>query len=306
MTDPFCGVILNPYCSLDCLFCNHPPARTPIKESRKALRLALANVDSLATQGYHNIEISGCDPAETEDIFALLKSIKKARFKQIMLSTNGVRLADEPFLDKIVGAGVTIVRLPIYGSNARIHDSITQTAGSYDDLIQACSTMSKRKYRGLKLIFTTLLMKQNKNDILDTVRLAAKYRPHSIHVSIPCIKRDGESFAIPYRTMRRYAKNLLSFASRSRCYVDIKDIPYCVFGTFSNLIRFSRPPNLGKYNQPPKSLRTDIKNLPSYRYKVKMKYCALCSMDPICPGFYKNYISAFGDPKLKPLQIELP
>ena len=86
--------------------------------------------------------------------------------------------------------------------------------------------------------------------------------------------------------------------------VSFTEIPYCVFGYIdrARINNTCLPPNLGKYSQPPKILKTPIKDIPSYRLKRKIEMCKNCKASPFCDGFFINDIDRlFGTGDLEPL-----
>ena len=78
------------------------------------------------------------------------------------------------------------------------------------------------------------------------------------------------------------------------------EIPFCVFGFKSDLINnSSKPPDLGKYCQPPEIHRTKIKDLPAYRLKKHIDICRRCACGKICDGFPIKDIERYGSGQLK-------
>ena len=65
---------------------------------------------------------------------------------------------------QLADAGLDKLRIPIYGSTATIHDSITQVEGSFDETMRGIENI--RKHTDMDLLITTLIMKQNYKDIL--------------------------------------------------------------------------------------------------------------------------------------------
>jgi MoaA/NifB/PqqE/SkfB family radical SAM enzyme len=300
MTDDkrFAGVVVSPYCSNRCLFCAYSGVKkTTDSEIQEQITAVNKNLVDFKKQGYENIEISGSDPLEYDRIADLITRIKKD-FRWVKLSTNGVRLADESFLDGIINAGVDQLRIPVYGSKAGIHDSVTQARGSFGKTIKAPH---------IKLVLSSLILKQNRDDLKGIFDLAQGLKSDLFYFSIPCIAGNDEAYYIPYRGLEEYVRTVVIHGLENYYPLYFKDIPYCVFGFF-NVWTNNRtyPPDLGRYNQPPDKFKTEIPNLPSYRLKTKISICSECLVNKLCDGFYVNDIQKYGSGDLKPIKKMLP
>jgi len=300
------GIILNPGCALSCVFCGglKKPAELEIKE--QAIR-AYKNLENLKEKGYKRISISGSDPIEYKYITELIRYIKEeAGFEWVQLSTHGVRLADSSFLRKLILSGVDELRMPLYGSTAKIHDSVTQKRGSFNKIITGIKNLLKRTNR-IQILISCLILKQNKNDLLNIVNLVDRLGIKYFYFSIPCLtanlSQNYSSFYIPFKDLVPYARKLYNYALKINNKIFFLEIPFCIFGVFNpeNIRNTSLPPDLGKYCQPPKPYKTSVPDLPSYRLKKKIKMCEHCKALSQCDGFFCNDIDRYGTGKLKPI-----
>ena len=300
------GIILNPGCSLSCIFCGGARKRTELEIREQALA-AYRNLKDLKEKGYKRIAISGSDPIEYEYITELIKYIKEDEgFKWVQLSTHGTRLADPVFLKKLTNSGVDELRMPIYGSTAKIHDSVTKKRGSFNQITAGIKNLLKRTDR-IRILISCLIMKQNKNDLLNIVDFVDRLGIKNFYFSIPClvprISGDYSSFYIPFKDLGGYLKKLYKHALRVNDKIFFLEIPFCAFGVFDpgHIRNVSGPPDLGKYCQPPQLYKTSVPSLPSYRLKKKVRMCKHCKASSRCDGFFCNDINRYGVGKLKPI-----
>ena len=300
------GIILNAGCSLSCVFCGGGRKRTESEMKEQALN-AYRNLKDLKEKGYEKIAISGSDPIEYEYITELIKYIKEDEgFEWVQLSTHGTRLADSSFLKKMILSGVDELRMPIYGSTAKIHDSVTQKRGSFNKIITGIKNLLKRTNR-INIQISCLIMKQNTNDLLNIVDFVDGLGIKNFYFSIPCLvphlPQDYSSFYIPIKDLSPYLKKLYKYALKVNNKIFFLEIPFCAFGKFDSehIRNISGPPDLGKYCQPPESYKTSIPSLPSYRVKKKVKMCERCKASSQCDGFFCNDIDRYGVGKLKPI-----
>ena len=301
MTKEYGGLIINPSCANYCLFCGN--TKTSKEELRRQEVNIAKNLIEFKKKGVEKIEISGADPIEYKGIIKLVRYIKRMGFKFIQLSTHGRKLSDEFFLSSLVAAGISKLRIPLYGTRPEIHDAITRAKGSFKETYKGIETLRK-KMPFVNLQISNLIMQDNKDDLIDFVRLMKKLKINNTYISIPLISNeDILPHYIPYKNLGPYVKKVYKYAKKINYPLRFMEIPYCLFGCVDELINnISLPPDLGKYCQPPKTFRTFTKDLPSYRFKKKISICYQCKCENFCDGFVANDIDKFGLGKIKPIK----
>ena len=297
----FGGIILNSGCNLSCIFCGGHPKSNDLKIKEEEMAV-YNNLLDFKKDGVKKISISGSDPIEYDKIIELVKYIKQEGFEFVQLSTHGTKLANSMFSNKLIKAGVDKFRIPLYGSNAKIHDSITKTNGSFDQIIKGIKNLLNKK-NNIEIQISCLIVQQNKNDLLKIVDLINKLGIKDFYFSIPCLTEEDCSFYIPLKDLKTHIKKLYDYALKINPQTMFLEIPFCVFGVFNlkNINNTTQPPNLGKYNQPIEKYKTSIPDLPSYRAKKKTNMCNKCKAFNHCDGFFINDINKFGIGKLQPI-----
>ena len=298
----FSGVIINPGCSLNCVFCGGH-SRAPEIQLKKQEIGVYQNLQDFKARGVKGLSISGSDPIEYEKITELIKYIKDEGFTFIQLATNGTRLADPSFLESLISSGLSAIKIPLYGSEKKIHDAVTRTAGSFDDVIEGIKNLIK-KAPEIEIKLTCLVLKQNKDDLFNIVDIATEMGIKNLSFSIPCLTEKDDSFYIPLKDLSPYFKKLYNYAFKINNKIMFIEIPFCVFDQFNmkNINNRVSPPALGQYNQPLEVVRTGIPNLPSYRLKKKIPACNDCRAFDYCDGFFVNDINRFGVGEIKPIK----
>ncbi|MBU0758344.1 MAG: DUF362 domain-containing protein [Nanoarchaeota archaeon] len=300
-----CGIVLSPGCMNNCIFCGIPQ-KVSLENIKRIDNIVknklLKDIDEYARQGYRIIDISGGDPGEYPNLFRLVEHLKKKGFTKIQLSTHGRTLSDRAFVEALVQAGLTNVRLPLYGSNQRIHDLITKSDGSFNDTMQGIRYLKKTKK--VKLLISSLVFHQNKDDLLNIADLFHFLKPEQSNFSMACItNKEVLDDYVPYKDIGKYFIPLFSYIEKRKLNTQILDVPYCIFGKESDRIenRSSIPTNMGKYSQPPKVFNSGIQNLPIYRIKKKTVICSKCDLTENCDGFFANDIDRFGTGDVEPI-----
>ncbi len=115
-------------------------------------------------RGSTYLEIIGGEPTIRPDIVELISFAKKLGFKTIMMSTNGRLYSYKEFAKKILQAGLNSIVFSIHGHTARLHDSLTQVPGSFDQLREGVKNVKEvAKELNLKISMgsNTCIVKQN-------------------------------------------------------------------------------------------------------------------------------------------------
>lgn len=297
----FGGVIIEPGCSLSCIFCGGHSKPTPFNLKKQEVNI-YKNLQDFKRVGIKRIAISGSDPIEYDKIIELIRYCKQEGFEFVKLATHGRRLSDPSFLKKLISSGVNGLKMPIYGPNAKIHDSVTQTKGSFNELISGIKGLLKNKTQ-IQIELTCMILKQNSDDLLNIVDFVSKLNVKKLYFLNPClIEKECLPHYIPFKNLGIYVKKLYDHVLSINDKIMFLEIPFCVFGKFNtkNINNKSYPPDLDRYNQPAE--RTKIKDLPAYRLKKKIAICKTCKAFNDCDGFFVNDIDRFGIGKLRPIK----
>jgi len=265
-------------CNNSCVFCYtanytfEPTTRQVYYEIMKARE-----------SGLKWINFTGGEPTLRPDFFEILDYAKRLDFEVIYLKTHGRRFSDMNFARRIVGK-VTFAHISVHGPNAEIHDRVTRTPGSFDEVMRGIENLVAL---GVPVVGMTVINRINYKTLADTVRV--------LHEMGVC----SHSFAYPYPS--GYALDLfeISFPLHEECkqYVweamDLLDqldkhsqfdnIPLCHLTgheKFANHMWFKALPNDGHEWGPE---------------------CGKCIYRPICNGIPGYYIRQRGWDEFMPV-----
>jgi len=283
--DKLAFIIIGTKCSNKCVFCKKTYAPPALEKELKIQEIqTYKSLISYREKGYKNISITGNDPLEYEKIVPLIKYIRKIGFDRIIFCTHGRVPKDNDIMKQLIDSGVTFIRIPIYGSNAKIHESITQTKGSFEETMNGIKSIKKLS-KNISLGLITVIVQQNKKDLLNITKLALKFNPYNLQIEVahlyPGVK--DQSFCVPYKDLGRFVKKLVDYRFRMNINIDFNDIPYCVFGADYDFVNM--PLNLLSHEKP----------------KGKLDMCNNCKVSYKCDGFFMNDIKKYGIGDLKPI-----
>lgn len=290
------AIIISPFCDNDCVFCgNHP--RVDPEELLTIESLVNINIEHHLSYGARNIEISGADPGEYDNLPNLIRNLKAKGVESVRLSTNGFRCADPVWVDKLVTAGLDSVKIPLYGPTAVIHESVARKSGCFDAAVQALNLF---KDRGIEIVINSLIMTQNREHLIDLYRLMLTITDWKhCFFSIPCLVGYSPSFYLPIKDLRHDCIPLIYFGSMTESFPIFTELPLCVFGFEYPFINRGGTPKQG-LQQPPPQFRSHLEDVPSYRIKRKPLICADCRLANTCEGFFLNDLEQYGTGDLKP------
>lgn len=287
--DDVSTILISPGCSNKCVFCqqtfSHPGSedRARILKSQeidivKKLAEAKAN-------GKKGISITGCDPFEYTKLVPIVRYIKSLGFKEIRICTHGkIRKGNEKMISDLADAGLTRLRIPLYGSTAEIHDSVTQVPGSFQDLMNTMYAAYALRNK-IETSIVTLALAQNKHDLLNIVRYGFQFEVKRINLDVshvyPIVK--DHSFCISYKDLSDNIKDLFDYVQKNKLNVFFCDIPYCIFGCDSKNIVMPR--NIFEKEKP----------------KGKFEMCKRCKLSFKCDGFFLNNVAEWGLGDIKPI-----
>jgi len=224
----FGGIILSTSCTNRCLFCRDVP-KVSAEELKKQEEKVAKNLEEFKKKGIKKIEISGNDPIEYGPITHLIKRIKEIGFEYVQLSTHGKRIADEDFCNELISSGLDKLRIPLYGSNAKIHDSVTQTKGSFNLTFKGIRNILE-KGKKIEIQISTLIVQQNKYDMKFLVSMLNDIGIRDFYISIPCVANNDYSYYVPIKELPQVVRPVFEHSIKINFPVNFMEIPYCVFG----------------------------------------------------------------------------
>jgi MoaA/NifB/PqqE/SkfB family radical SAM enzyme len=258
------------------------------------------SIEEFKKANYTRIEISGGDPLEYRKLPQLIKTLRENGFQWIRISTNGVRLSNDTFVTKLLKYKVDVFRIPLYGSNERVHDCVTRTKGSFNHTLKGIKNL--KKIKGIKVLLTSLLLKQNAHNLTQLFDLMHAMGCNDLYFAPVFISNGDFSYYIPYKMQGYFFRKLLKHAFKTHQSIRLMDVPYCVIGFDNDFTENTqKPAHLGSRFEPSLCQRTKIPNVPRYRLKAKIKICRECSLAYKCAGFLVNDILRFGIGNIKPI-----
>jgi len=305
-----CAIQINiENCKNACLFCNPNGFTDSDEKNNSAIIIDIyKQAIDLSKKGFIDVEISGHDPIQFKHIITFMTWLRHIGFEQILLLTHGRTLYNLKFVKRLSRIANLTLMIPLYGSQERIHDSVTNSVGSFKETLQGIKNLKKLAPH-IQLRLHTLIMKENICDVENILHLFLKLKPSQILVrpAFISINSFSQKSAVPYTSMIPVVRQAFAFCKKN--FQDIfvfSDIPSCVFGFYDHHIVNGSVPTMASNYSVPGIHKTEMHGIPTYRLKQKLKICSECTYNDHCDGFLKDYVERFNmeqDVTIKPLII---
>jgi radical SAM protein with 4Fe4S-binding SPASM domain len=140
-------------CNLPCVHCYLP---NHLDNGELSFAEVCNVLDQLAEAGTMFLTLTGGEVMSRGDFLEILDAAHERGFVLKVL-TNGTLISDE-VADRFLQAGVLEVSISVYGSDAAVHDQVTEMPGSYDRTMEG---IQKLRARGIHVVMKTPLLTLN-------------------------------------------------------------------------------------------------------------------------------------------------
>jgi MoaA/NifB/PqqE/SkfB family radical SAM enzyme len=309
-------LLLEMRCNSFCVFCGSREVDEAVVRSRRRLGLstpetsfgalrgrytlesAKRDLDRARSAGYDDLSIQGGEPTLFPELPEVIAHARALDFRFIGLVTNGRKLRDLAFAERVMSAGLHGITLSLLGEDAATHDALQAVDGAFDDLtrgLQNVSSISRERNLPVVVNVNLILSAKSVDALPGMVRLAAKLG--AISGSVHLIKfvnlAADPGVREPLRfDARRLPKALRAgFAAGSECgfRMHAADIPLCLHPeiTLDEVRRAkARAPAAGHaYMAAAFQVEASPRN-----NRADLAPCRGCLVAPTCPRIAADYL----------------
>jgi len=296
-------------CNNKCIFCINWDKRDIPGGNTSEIKKEMTGARA---RGSTYLELVGGETTLRSDIIELISFAKALGFKTIMMSTNGRMYSYKEFAKKILEAGLNSIVFSIHGHTAKLHDSLTQVPGSFEQLKKGIGNI-KEVVRELNLKISmgsnTCIVKQNYKylpEIGEYIRSLGINNAEFIFVD----SNYGAAFKFFDKLVPKisqiapYVQKCLNIGKREKFpHWHIRYVPLCYFRDYLDQISELQEVETFKTEH----IAPDFynPNVEEGRRKVgrtKTEKCLGCKLYNTCEGIWKEYLKNYGDKELKPIK----
>jgi len=165
-------------CNEKCGFCvvGSPLAKTDAVKYDDLIRFLLAN----AGGGYESLNLHGGEPTILPKLMDLLETAQMVGYPEVQIQTNGRRLKDMAFVDKLKERGVRLFVISLHGADSHVQDCLTQTPGGFAETIEGIRNAKKA---GISVRVNTVITRMNMGQLGNICRLCVELGVDHINIS---------------------------------------------------------------------------------------------------------------------------
>ena len=296
-------IIVGYQCNNRCQFCNDANKRELPNKTTGQIKKEMIEAKN---RGTTYLEMIGGETTIRPDALELISFAKKLAFEKISMSTNGRMYSYLEFTKKIIVAGLTEIIFSIHGHQAKIHDALTQSPGSFKQLLKGLNNFKKLGFQ--KISSNTTIVKQNYKHLPQIGRFIYQQgiRNSEFIFVDPNYGGAYDNFdkLVPrISQIAPYVKKCLEIGKKNKIpHWAIRYVPLCYFQDYLDQISELREvKTFHTEHLAPDFENFDVENSRAIVGRVKAKKCQVCRLNNICEGIWREYVKRFGDKELKPI-----
>jgi cyclic pyranopterin phosphate synthase len=283
-------------CNSNCVFCvigDHLfTGDRPTRDCLEELRASRATCD--------DVVFTGAEVTLREDFLQLVAAARRLGYRNIQIQTNGRRFAYKPFCEAAVAAGANEFSPSIHGHVARLHDGLTRSPGSFDQIVEAIRNL---RALGQRVVTNTVATRQNARHLPSLARLLVELDVTQLQIAFPHPTGHAATYfdgVVP--RMRELAPHVMAALAVGRdagvpCLVEA--MPFCQVPGWER--------HVAELHIPPTEIVYDGFVVPDYardrmeRGKTRFVQCSKCRFEPICEGPWREYPERVGSDEFQPV-----
>jgi cyclic pyranopterin phosphate synthase len=283
-------------CNSNCVFCvigdKLFTGDRPTEECLEELRLSRATCD--------DVVFTGAEVTIRPDFFQLVAAAKRLGYRNVQIQTNGRMFAYREFCERAIRAGANEFSPSIHGHVARLHDGLTRSSGSFDQIVAAIRHL---RALGQRIVTNTVATRQNARHLPALARMLVELKVDQFQIAFPHPTGHAETYfngVVPrMRELAPFVREALAvgIAAGVRCMAEA--MPYCQLPGFERYI--------AELHIPPTEIVYDGFVVPDYkrdrmdRGKTRFAQCATCRFEPMCEGPWREYPEHLGSDEFQPV-----
>ncbi|HEY3352385.1 MAG TPA: radical SAM protein, partial [Polyangia bacterium] len=129
-------VTLTNRCNNRCLFCYElGPDGARQSAWDEEPEAVLRKLREARERGFGGVVLTGGEPTIAITLGLALAEARALGFEEVILATNGRRLAYGPYAERLARAGLTHAHVSLYSHDAKVHDGLTLAPGSFNQTV---------------------------------------------------------------------------------------------------------------------------------------------------------------------------
>ncbi len=314
-------VLTGAVCNNNCIFC--------MEEDRDGRRVVNSRTDDELVRfilrenpGAEEVCFTSGEPTTNPSLLRWVKMAKEAGVPRVSVMTNGRALGYEKYARALIAAGMRRFYVSIHGHDAKLHEGLTRTPGSFAQTVAGIETIARYERFGVELHTSTVITKRNLPHMREIYRFLRGLGVHQVVFNV--MQANGRANTYFDKIFPRYteiaevAAAFLEEEARREPQVMafLVDIPLC---TTERLPDFNRGYVESYAHYEPAGSGSHDRELPVEQgaaegelvrvrradldeaAREKRPECRRCRYDAVCEGVWANYLARYGWDEMQPV-----
>ena len=290
-------------CNQECVFCSNPP-----QEKEMSPNEVREEIKRLKIMGTTDLMFTGGEPTLNSHLIEILKFASDLDFNEITIQTNGTRLDDMNFVNKLGKFKELRFNVSFHTSDERAFDKISNRPGNLRRLLNGLDNVRDAR---IPVFLTVVINELNYRKLKEHVKFIKKRYPNITHISFnfidPICNAEKNSWTIPKLSdAESHIHDAVNYMKDNDITFRIERIPLCYMRGFEEsssdirrdvldeyrIMRFLRTEHDSEQNE------LDVERRTMFDYAP---VCDICSLKGLCPGLNPHYARIHGNGELYPV-----
>lgn len=297
-------VIFTDYnCNNQCVFCIDAAKRGMAPRNTREIKMEMM---ASRQRGTTYIEFIGGEVTIRQDCLTLISTARKLGFTTIAMATNGRMLSYLEFARKLIDSGLTNIILSIHGHTRELHDQLTRSGGSFDQLMAGLSNLRRLGFD--KIGSNTTIVNQNYRQLPEIGRFLLDNKINNsefifVDPNYGGAKADFLGLVPKISQAAPYIRDCLDLGRVAGSgHWHARYVPLCYFP--DHLDQISELDEVKKFNTEhiaPDFINLNVEASRAQAGRTKAEVCGKCRLNDRCEGIWKEYAARYGLDELEPL-----
>jgi cyclic pyranopterin phosphate synthase len=240
-----------------------------------------------------DVVFTGAEVTIRPDFLRLVAAARLLKYRNIQIQTNGRRFAYLDFCKAAVAAGANEFSPSIHGHIAKLHDGLTRSPGSFNQIVTAIRNL---RALGQRIVTNTVATRQNMRHLPALAQLLVDLGVDQFQIAFPHPTGHAATYfngVVPRMPeLAPFVREAMAIGERAGARCMVEAMPYC---QLAGIERFA-----AELYIPPTEIVFEGFVVPDYererveRGKTRFAGCAPCRFEPICEGPWREYPEQVG------------
>lgn len=306
-------------CNNRCLFCMSAGVR-PSERRWLPLEKAKAELRLFYERGCRSLGFLGGEPTAYPHLVEAVRFARELGYRRMALCTNGTRLADAAFVDRLVSAGVTRFGLSVHSHRPEVEAELTGLPGNLERKLAGLGHLLRWKALGRlpdNVSLNPVLNRRNMDDLESYLAFFGERGVDDVRFNFIWpqgrVERDRSVVPSYSEAMPQILRAMLRAELDPKVRLSFGGVPSCMLkragrGLSPGLLERLAERYLSEDGDLPTQVslrgedRFDWKRRRTRTLKTRAPACRLCRYRRSCEGVWGTYAALYGLGELSPVE----